>query len=59
MLIECYLREGTVYVPTVARRASSPIYTTIEPIVVVHLHDLGAVRAALVDSFKKGKCHDT
>jgi hypothetical protein len=54
MLIECYLREGIVYVPTVARRASSPIYTTVEPIVVVPLRDRHAVRAALVDSLKKG-----
>jgi hypothetical protein len=54
MLIECYLREGTVYVPTVARRASSPIYTTIEPVVVISLNDLDAVRAALLDSLKRG-----
>jgi len=54
MFIECYLREGTVYVPTVARRASSPIYTTIEPVVVVPLDDLGSVRAALLDSLKRG-----
>jgi hypothetical protein len=54
MLIECYLRGSTVYVPTVARRASSPIYTTIEPVAVVALHDLGAVRAALLDSLKRG-----
>jgi hypothetical protein len=54
MLIECYLREGTVYVPTVARRASSPIYTTIEPIAVVPLNDHDAVRAALLNSLKRG-----
>ena len=54
MFIECYLREGTVYVPTVARRASSPIYTTIEPVVVVPLDDLGSVRAALLDLLKRG-----
>jgi hypothetical protein len=54
MLVECYLREGIVYVPTVARRASSPIYTTIEPIAVVPLNDPDAVRAALLDSVKKG-----
>jgi hypothetical protein len=54
MLIKCYLREGTVYVPTVARRASSPIYTTIEPIAVVPLNDPAAVRAALVDSLNRG-----
>jgi hypothetical protein len=54
MLIECYLREGIVYVPTVARRASSPIYTTIEPIAVVRLNDLDAVRTSLVDALERG-----
>ena len=35
MFVECYLREGTVYVPTVVRQASSPIYNVIEPIAAV------------------------
>lgn len=54
MLITCFLRDGVVYLPTVARRASGPIYTDIEPIVVVRLDDLVAVRQALQDSQKKG-----
>jgi hypothetical protein len=54
MFVECYLREGAVYVPTVARRASSPIYTIIEPIAVVPLKDPDAVRAALLESLSRG-----
>ena len=54
MLISCYLREDTVFVPTVARRASGPIYTDIEPIAVVPIINLDAVRQALLQSLTKG-----
>ena len=54
MFVECYLREGTVYVPTVVRQASSPTYNIIEPIAVVPLNDPDAVRAALLDSLSRG-----
>jgi hypothetical protein len=54
MLVECYLREGTVYVPTVVRRASEPVYNIIEPIAVVALNDPHAVREALLDSLNRG-----
>jgi len=54
MMITCYLRRGIVYIPTVARRATSPIYTNIEPIAVIPLEDLDAVRQALRESLKKG-----
>jgi hypothetical protein len=54
MFVECYLREGTVYVPTVVRRASSPIYNIIEPIPVVPLNNPDAVRAALLNSLNRG-----
>jgi hypothetical protein len=54
MLITCYLRAGIVYVPTVARRASSPIYTNIEPIAVIPVDDLDAVRQALRESLTRG-----
>jgi hypothetical protein len=54
MFVECYLREGTVYVPTVVRRASSPIYNIIEPIAVVPLNNPDAVRAALLNSLNRG-----
>jgi hypothetical protein len=54
MLITCYLRAGTVYVPTVARRVSGPIYTEIEPISVVSLSSFDSVRQALRESLKRG-----
>jgi hypothetical protein len=54
MFVECYLREGTIYVPTVVRQASSPIYNIVEPIAVVPLDDADAVRAALLDSLDRG-----
>jgi hypothetical protein len=54
MFVECYLREGTVYVPTVVRQTSSPIYNIIEPIAVVPVSDSNAVRAALLDSLNRG-----
>jgi hypothetical protein len=54
MLITCYLRAGTVYVPTVARRVSGPIYTEIEPIRVVSLRSFDSVRQALRESLKRG-----
>jgi hypothetical protein len=53
MFVECYLREGIVYVPTVVRQASSPIYNIIEPIAVVPANDLDAIRAALLDSLNR------
>ena len=54
MFVECYLGKGTVYVPTVVRQASSPIYNTVEPIAVVPLDDSDAVRAALLDRLNRG-----
>jgi hypothetical protein len=54
MVISCYFREDSVYVPTVARRASGPIYTDIEPIAVIPIIDLDAVRQALRESLKRG-----
>jgi hypothetical protein len=54
MFVECYLREGAVYVPTVVRQASSPIYNIVEPIAVVPLDDSDAVRAALLDRLNRG-----
>ena len=57
MLITCYLREGVVYVPTVARRASGPIYTEIEPISVIPLGNLNAVQQRAKGFAEEGKCH--
>jgi hypothetical protein len=50
MLFTCYLRGGIVYVPTVARRKSEPIYTNIEPVSVVPLNSPEGVRRALLET---------
>jgi hypothetical protein len=50
MLFHAYLRKGIVYVPTVAKRASEPIYTNIEPVAVVPVTNTDAVRRALLDT---------
>ena len=50
MLHTCYLREGVVYVPTVATREREPVYTNIEPVAVVPVVNTDAVRRALLDS---------
>jgi hypothetical protein len=35
MLFHSYLRDGIVYVPTVAVREGGPVYTDIEPVAVL------------------------
>ena len=49
MLHSCYLRDGIVYVPTVATREREPVYTDIEPVAVVPVINTDAVRRALLD----------
>ena len=53
MLFTCYLRGGIVYVPTVARRKSEPIYTNVEPVSVVPLSSPEGVRRALLESIAR------
>jgi hypothetical protein len=53
MLFTCYLREGIVYVPTMAKRESEPIYTTIEPVSVVPLSSSEDVRRALLETIAR------
>jgi hypothetical protein len=50
MLFTCYLRDGIVYVPTVARRKSEPIYTNIEPVAVVPVSSTEDVRRAFLEA---------
>jgi hypothetical protein len=50
MLSTCYLRNGVVYVPAVARRASGPIYTDVEPVAVIPLSNSDDVRCALLEA---------
>lgn len=53
MLFTCYLRDGVVYVPTMARRKSEPVYTDIEPVSVVSLDSPEDVRRALLESIAR------
>jgi hypothetical protein len=53
MLFKCYLRNNIVYVPTVARRKSEPIYTNIEPVAVVAVSSTEDLRRALLESIAK------
>ena len=53
MLFTCYLRDGIVYVPTVARRKSEPIYTNIEPVAVIPVSGLEDVRRALLETIAR------
>ncbi len=53
MLFSCYLRDGVVYVPTMARRKSEPIYTTIEPVAVVPVSSSEDVRRALLETIAR------
>jgi hypothetical protein len=53
MLFTCYLRENIVYIPTVARRKSSPVYSNIEPVSVVPIASVENVRRALLETIAR------
>ena len=53
MLSKCYLRDKIVYVPTVARRKSEPIYTNIAPVAIVPVSSTEDVRRALLESIAR------
>jgi hypothetical protein len=53
MLFHAYLRDGIVYVPTVAMREGGPVYTDIEPVAVVPATNTEAVRRALLDAIAR------
>jgi hypothetical protein len=53
MLFSSYLREGIVYVPTVAKREGGPVYTEIEPVAVVPVTNTEAIRRALLDAIAR------
>jgi hypothetical protein len=50
MLFHSYLRDGIVYVPTVAMREGGPVYTDIEPVAVVPATNTEALRRALLEA---------
>jgi hypothetical protein len=53
MLVTCYLKDGIIYLPTMARRETEPVYTDIEPVAVAPLDDLDHVRRVLFESFSR------
>jgi hypothetical protein len=53
MLVTCYLRDGVIYVPTMARRETEPVYTDVEPVSVAPLDNPDHVRRALLESFAR------
>ena len=52
MLYNCYLRKGTVYVPTVGRRGGA--YTDIEPVAVVPVANTDGLRRAFLEAIGRG-----
>jgi hypothetical protein len=53
MLFTCYLRDGVAYVPTMGRRKSEPIYTTIEPVSAVLVSNPEDLRRALLETIAR------
>jgi hypothetical protein len=53
MLVTCYLRNGIVYIPTVARHKSQPIYSNVDPVTVVPLSNPEDVRQALLEAIAR------
>ncbi len=51
MLYKCYLRSGTVYVPTMGKRGG--VYTNIDPVTVVPVTDAEGLRRAFLDVIAK------
>jgi hypothetical protein len=53
MLFHSYLRDGIVYVPTVAVREGGPVYTDIEPVAVVPATNTEVLRRAFLDAIAR------
>ena len=51
-LYKCYLREATVYVPTVGMQGGA--YTIIDPVAVIRVTNTSALRHALHDAIARG-----
>jgi hypothetical protein len=52
MLYNCYLRKGTVYIPTIGKRGGA--YTDIEPVGVVPAANTDGLRRALLEAIGRG-----
>jgi hypothetical protein len=53
MHINCYLRQGTVFLPTVGK-VNKIVYFFVEPVAVVPVSNTGALRTALHETIKRG-----
>ena len=53
MLVICYLRKGTIYVPTAARTEAG-FYLIVEPVSAVDVNDANALRRALKEAIARG-----
>lgn len=53
MHCHCYLRQGTVFLPTTGK-ADKNVYFLVEPIAVVPVSNTDALRTALYDTVKRG-----
>jgi len=50
---DCYLRQGTVFLPTVGR-VDKNVYYLVEPVAVVSVSNTGALRTALHEALRRG-----
>lgn len=53
MHFDCYLRQGTVFLPTVGR-VSKIVFFSVEPVAVVPVSNTDALRTALQETIKRG-----
>ena len=53
MHCDCYLRQGTVFLPTVGK-VDKNVYFLVEPVAVVPISNTGALRTALHEAIKRG-----
>lgn len=53
MLYNCFLKQGTVYVPTVVKMQTG-VYSDVEPVAVISAADTQGLRHALLDAISRG-----
>ena len=52
MLYKCYLKNGTVYIPTIVNQGRA-VYMNVEPVTVVPIADAERLRRAMRDTIPK------
>lgn len=53
MHFDCYLRRGTVLLPTVGQ-VNKIVFFSVEPVAIVPVSNIGALRTALHETIKRG-----